>query len=100
MYSVMRHYQGQTELAAELKKHGKEVEKLISGAPGFIGYYCLHNSEGVTTITICDNRKGCDESTRLAADWLKHNLPNLKLTPPRVVTGEVTLAFDRTHSMA
>ena len=97
MHSVMRHYQGQTELAAELKKRGKEVEKLISGVPGFINFYCLHNSEGVTTITICENRKGCDESTRLAADWVKHHLP--KITPPRVVTGEVTLTFDRTHSL-
>jgi hypothetical protein len=98
MYSVMRHYQGQNELAAELKKHGKEIEKLMSGVPGFIAYYLIHNSEGTTAVTVCDNRKGCDESTKLAADWLHKNLPNLKLNPPRVVTGEVQLAFDRTHA--
>lgn len=100
MYSVMRYYQGQTELAAELKKHGKEVEKAIASVPGFMAYYLLHNSEGVTTITICDNRKGCDESTKVAADWLKKNLPNLRLPAPRIVTGEVSLTFDRVHATA
>jgi len=100
MYTVMRHYQGQKELAAELTKHGKEVEKAISAVPGFLAYFLVNGSDGVTTITICENRKGCEESTKIAADWLKKNLPNLRIPAPHLASGEVPLAFDRIHAHA
>jgi hypothetical protein len=98
MYSVMRHYQGQPQLAAELKKHAKDIEKLISAVPGFTAYYLVHNAEGCTTITLCETRKGCDESTKLAADWLQKNVTNLKVTAPLVSYGDVSVAFDRIHA--
>ncbi len=98
MYSVMRYYPGQSELGAEVKKHSQEVEKVISSVPGFVAYFFIHNPDGITAVTICETRKGCDESNRVAAEWLQKNLPHLKAVP-KVVTGEVTLSFDRIHTM-
>jgi len=98
MFSVMRYYQGQSELAAELKKNGKEVEKVIAGVPGFVAYYLIQNPDGVTSITLCETRKGCEDSSKLAAEWLTKNVPKLKINPPRIILGEVPLTFDRLHA--
>ena len=100
MYCVMRHYQGKSELAAELKKRGKDVEKAMTAVHGFLAYYLVEGGEGVTAVTICETNKGCEESTRIAAEWLHKNVPNLKLPAPRVATGQVALAFDRSHAIA
>ena len=96
----MRHYQGKSELAAELKKHGKDVEKAMTAVHGFLAYDLMEGAEGVTAVTICETGKGCEESNRIAAEWLHKNLPNLKIPAPRVATGQVALAFDRSHSFA
>ena len=61
--------------------------------PGFIAYYFIATKDGGASVTVCEQRAGCDESTRLAADWIGKNLPNLKLNPPHVAEGEVSFKF-------
>jgi hypothetical protein len=93
MYSVIRAYTTVPTLAAELKRRSKDIETVIGSVPGFRSYYLLETHNGATTITVCDDRAGCDESTKRAANWLKQNLPNLLVGPPQVIAGEVTFNF-------
>jgi hypothetical protein len=45
------------------------------------------------SITACDDKAGCDESSRRAAEWVRTNLPNAKIAPPQVIEGEGVLRF-------
>ena len=63
--------------------------------PGFIGYYLVKTSDGASTITVCQDRNGCEESTKRAANWIKQNLPQMKLSPPQIISGETTITFSK-----
>ena len=93
MYTVIRNYTGTPGFADDLKKQAKDVEAEISTVPGFIAYYLLKTTDGATSVTVCDERAGCEESTKRATLWLKKHLPNLKLSPPQVIGGEVSFKF-------
>jgi hypothetical protein len=93
MYSVIRHYAGAPSLADELTKRKGDVEKEISGVPGFVSYYLLKTADGAIAITLCESRQGCEESSRRAANWLRQNLPNAKIPAPQILSGEVTIKF-------
>ena len=93
MFTVIRTYSGAPGLADELKQRSKEIQKEIETVPGFVAYYMIKTPDGATSVTVCDDRAGCDESTRRAANWLRQNLPNLKLSPPQVTVGELAFKF-------
>jgi len=93
MYTVIRSYTGVPTVAEDLKKKTREIEAEISTAPGFIAYYLVKTTDGATSVAICDERTGCDESTKRLEIWLKKNLPNLKFGTPQVIGGEVAFNF-------
>ena len=93
MYTVIRSYSGAQSLADELRKRGKEVEREMGSVSGFIAYYLLKTSDGAVSVTVCDDRRGCEESTTRSASWLRKNLPELKLSPPEILGGEVCFRF-------
>ena len=93
MYSVIRNYTGTPGLADDLNKNSKAIENEISSVPGFVAYYLLKTSEGACSITVCDERRGCEDSTTRAANWLTKNMPNLKAKTPTVISGEVSFKF-------
>ena len=77
MFASIRRYAGDTALADQLMEHEDEVRKLISGVPGYCAYYLVRGEDATTSITICDDRRGADESTRIAAGWG----PSARATP-------------------
>lgn len=93
MYTVIRHYTGAPGLAGDLKKHTTDIESEISSVPGFIAYYLIQTKDGAAAITVCENRNGCDESTKRAINWLRKNMPNLKIGAPQIIEGELALKF-------
>ena len=93
MHTVIRNYQAAPTLAEDLKKRSKDVESIVSTVPGFIAYYLVKTTDGAVSITVCDDRNGCEESTKRAANWLRENMPNLKLGPPQIIAGEVSFKF-------
>src|SRR5689334_13848693 len=93
MYTVIRHYAAAPDLVSELQKRSKDVEGIISSVPGFISYYCIRTADGMASVTVCENKSGCDESTQRAGTWLRENLPNMKLTPPTIIAGELAFKF-------
>ena len=40
-------------------------------------------------MTLCEDKAGIDESVRLAADWIKKNVPNTGVGPPVIKEGVV-----------
>ena len=94
MYAVVRRYKGGSQVIDEVVRKRADVEKLISGVPGFIGYYVIKTADGGATITVCQDRAGTEESTRVAADWVRQNVPAAS-SPPEVAEGEVALHFGK-----
>jgi hypothetical protein len=93
MHTVIRTYTGIPGATAQVKPKAKDLEATIRRAPGFIAYYFLETTDGITTVTVCQDRKGCDESTKLAAQWIKDNLPNVIKSPPQIIEGDLAFRF-------
>jgi hypothetical protein len=93
MYSTVRVYRGAGGLADALVQNQAEVEKLIGGIDGFNGYYLIKTADGAVSISVFETQAGADESTRLAANWVKENITDMSVPAPDVSTGEVVISF-------
>ena len=67
MYTVVRQYDAAGELGDLLAKRTDDVHGIISTVPGFVAYYAIRDGNQLTTITVCNDRAGTDESSRRAA---------------------------------
>lgn len=92
MHATMRYYPGNTELADQLAARADEIRSVIGAVPGFQAYYLVQLDDATVSITICDDKGGTDESTRVAAEWIGENMPELAASPPMVSSGTVTLS--------
>jgi hypothetical protein len=61
---------------------------IIKDASGFRDYYVLDAGDGrVATVSVFEDRAGAEESTRLAADWIRENMASLFPNPPESCKG-------------
>ena len=91
MHAVIRHYRGNTQFFDELERRTDEVEQVIRGVPGFVNYVLVRTADGGFSVGVYQDKAGTDESTRVAADWVRQNLPQLTVSPPEVIEGGVIL---------
>ena len=89
MFASIRHYN-----TGDVEEVVKRVEEgfipIISQTPGFVAYYVLDGGAGtLVSVSVFESQAGAEESTRLAADWVKENLAGLFDGPPSVTAGEV-----------
>jgi hypothetical protein len=91
VYAVIRHYRGESQLFDELERRTDDVERVIRGVPGFINYHLVRTADGGFSVGVFENESGAAESTRVAADWVRQNLPQLTVSPPEVIEGGVIL---------
>ena len=94
MYVTVRRYTNAEALADAMASRTSEVQALISGVTGFVNYYSTRDGDTVTSVTICDEKAGCDESTRLAGQWVRENVKSLPGSP-EVSGGEVFINFSK-----
>ena len=94
MHVVIRSYSGQggSELFDLLEQREEDVRTLISGVPGFVSYAAFRTESGGSTVTVCQDKTGTDESSRRAADWVKENV-STTIDPPAVMEGNAFLQF-------
>lgn len=92
MHATMRYYQGNTDLADSLAGREDEIRSVISAVPGFQAYYLVKLDDATVSITVCEDEAGTAESTRVAGDWLRENMPDLAGSAPLVSSGTVTLS--------
>jgi hypothetical protein len=88
----MRYYAGDSDLADRLAARSDEIRSVISEVPGFQAYYLVKLDEATVSITVCDDEAGTAESTRVAAEWLRENMPEIAGSAPIVSSGAVTLS--------
>ena len=91
MYATVRNYAGNRELADALLENESEVKRLITGIDGFRAYYLIRTDDGAASVSVYDDKSGADESTRVAGEWLRENVPDVAGSPPQVSSGEVII---------
>jgi hypothetical protein len=93
MYASIRRYSGaDPRLWDQLQQHRASLEAAFRRVPGFRSWYLVRTgSDGLTTVTLCDDQAGAEESVRTAANWIRENIPDLISGQPEVSTGEVPL---------
>jgi hypothetical protein len=63
---------------------------LLKQSPGFIEYYWLNAGNGyLVSVGMFADRDAAEESTRMAADYVRQFIPLLARNPPEVFEGEV-----------
>ena len=63
---------------------------LISKLPGFISYYWTDAGSNVMiSVSVYTTKEAEEESTRIAADFVKQHMTALLPNPPRVTAGHV-----------
>jgi hypothetical protein len=93
MYATVRRYEGVDQARTDelTKKVGETLLPSLSKLPGFESYYLIEAGNGVmSSIGFFDTSAHADESTRVAASWVREEkletaLPN----EPKITDGEV-----------
>ena len=94
MHAVVRRYtysgQGLTDLITEL---GDDLRQTMAKTPGFQSYSMVVGDGTLATITMCADKAGTEASNRIAAEWVKANMPaTIQLSAPEMTEGEVALS--------
>jgi hypothetical protein len=93
MHATIRRYEGIDQRRTDelVKNVGEKLLPRLSEMPGFKSYHLIEADRGVmSSIDFFDTSAQADESTRVAAAWVREEkldtaLPN----PPKVTGGEV-----------
>lgn len=93
MHAVMRNYSGKgaKKLFDVIEKNKAEVEKVIRPVKGFVSYSVARTADGGFSVTVCQDKAGCDESTRAAREWIAKNAGDTGAGAPTVSAGTVIL---------
>jgi hypothetical protein len=93
MHATVRRYEGidQTKKDELTRKVAESLMPTLSKLPGFNGYYLIEAGNGVfTSVGLFDTSAEGDESTRVAANWVRdEQLETILPNAPKVTAGEV-----------
>jgi hypothetical protein len=92
MFASIRRYR--TKDIAELTRRVNEgFLPLIEQSPGFVAYYVVDGGDGwAASISLFETRGGAEQSTLLAAGWVRENLAELVDGAPEITQGEVLVS--------
>jgi hypothetical protein len=93
MFATIRRYESvdQARTSELIKKVDENLVPSLSDVPGFSAYYLIEAGNGIlTSIGYFDTAEHADQSSHVAAEWVREQkletaLPN----PPKVTTGKV-----------
>jgi len=91
MHAAIRQYQVDPGSVDELRRGVNEgLLPIIKDVSGFQAYYFVDAGGGrIASVSVFDDQAGAEESTRLAADYIRQNMASLFPNPPEVLQGEV-----------
>lgn len=98
MHAVIRSYTGVPGLGRRLSQRRKDIEKTMQKATGFMAYYLVDTPDGTISLTICRSKEGTEESNRLAAGWLRENMPDVAQHSPQISSGDVVIDVSGVHA--
>ena len=79
MYATLRQYAGVSPTVFDtLMGRKADIETLIRQVPGFVQYDLVRTADGMTTMTICNDKAGTEASNTKVAEWIGQNLPTLQ----------------------
>jgi hypothetical protein len=93
MHATVRRYDSVDETRRDeiTKKVNEALIPRLSKLPGFNGYYLVEAGSGImTSISLFDSKEHAEDSTRLAATWIRdEKLESALPNPPKITFGEV-----------
>jgi hypothetical protein len=91
MYAVVRTYSGAgaKELFSLLEQRKADVEAVMRRVPGLVSYTLVRSAEGGIAVTVCQDKAGAEESTRLAKEWIEEHASELGSKLPTIDLGSV-----------
>jgi heme-degrading monooxygenase HmoA len=99
MHATIRRYEGIDQARTDelTRKVGETLLPRLSEMPGFKSYYLIQADKDVMrSITFFDTRAQADESTRVAAEWVREEKLETALPhSPKVMSGEVIVEKTR-----
>ena len=57
--------------------------------PGLVSYTMARTADGGISVTVCKDKKGTEESVRLAREWISANAGSIGTSAPAVSEGDV-----------
>jgi hypothetical protein len=95
MFATIRRYESvdKSRMSELIKQADDGLVPKLSELPGFGGYSLIDTGNGViSSVAFYETSAQADESTKVAADWVREQkldsaLPN----PPKITTGEVVV---------
>ena len=95
MHATVRRYEGIDQNRSEelTRKINEGLAPLLSKLPGFGSYYLIEAGDGVvTSVGFFETSEQADESTRVAANWIRdEKLDTMIPNAPKVTDGSVTV---------
>jgi hypothetical protein len=99
MYASVRKYSVDADRVEELMHRVDEkFADRLADTPGFVAYQAIdvgvdRAGEGrVFAITVCTDRAAADRSAELAAEFVRDELPDIKVERVEAATGEVAVS--------
>ena len=104
MFATIRRYEGvdQSRTAEISRRVDESLMPRLTKLPGFGGYYLMDSGKGiVTSFTMFETSAQAEESSRVAAKWLKdEKLDGAIPNAPKVTAGEVLAHSKQTPVLA
>jgi hypothetical protein len=95
MHATVRRYEGIDQKHSEelTSKINESLAPRLSKLPGFGGYYLIEAGNGVvTSVGFFETSEQADESTRVAASWIRdEKLDTMIPNAPKITGGKVTV---------
>ena len=92
MYASIRRYtSADPRFWEQIQQQRSSLEAAFRRVQGFQSWYLVRTGDGLTTVTLCDDQAGAEESVRTAANWIRETIPNMISGQPEVSNGEVAL---------
>ena len=91
MQVVVRTYSGKgaKELFDVLEKRRPEVETLMRSVEGIVNYTLARSGDGGFSVTVCQDKRGIDQSVQRAREWIAKKAGNTGAGAPQISEGAV-----------
>jgi hypothetical protein len=80
---------GAKKLCDFIEERKSEIESLARPIKGFVSYTVFRTADGGSSLTVCQDKAGCDEGARIAREWIQKNASSINVNPPAVSEGSV-----------
>jgi hypothetical protein len=92
MYAAIRQVKAKPGMEDALRERVKGAVAIVSGVPGFMGYYVVYSPDDtVTAISIFNTVEQAQESNRRALAWIDKHLAGLVSGPATATAGPVVV---------